>query len=129
MKGDFSRLTFDPLKGYTRVLMQQGRVQLDADWNEQVSILLHYLQNLAKDLIGPYGGPIDNPGFAITADEFENFGIGAGNYYVDGMLCRVEAAGVPITFLGANQVQVSSWVVDNLDFQKGQHVEVFNDVH
>ncbi len=57
MKGDFSRNTFDPRKHFTRVLMQQGRVQLDADWNEQVAVLLHYLQALAEDLIGPYGGP------------------------------------------------------------------------
>jgi hypothetical protein len=61
MKGDFTRDTFDPRKHYSRVLMQQGRVQLDADWNEQVAILLHYLQTLAADLIGPHGGPGDVP--------------------------------------------------------------------
>ncbi|MGH7496690.1 MAG: DUF6519 domain-containing protein [bacterium] len=59
MHGDFSRNTFDPFKYFSRVLMQQGRVQLDANWNEQVSILLHYLQSLAADLIGSYGGPQD----------------------------------------------------------------------
>jgi hypothetical protein len=59
MKGDFSRLTFDVTKNFRRVLMQQGRVQLDADWNEQTAILLHYLQSLAKDLIGEHGGPAD----------------------------------------------------------------------
>ena len=57
MKGDFSRDTFDPTKGFSRVLMQQGRVQLDADWNEQAAILLHYLRTLAADLIGPCAGP------------------------------------------------------------------------
>ena len=31
MKGDFTRNTFDPRKHFARVLMQQGRVQLDAD--------------------------------------------------------------------------------------------------
>jgi hypothetical protein len=31
MKGDFSRMTFDPGKQFMRVLMQQGRVQPDAD--------------------------------------------------------------------------------------------------
>ncbi|HEX3531938.1 MAG TPA: DUF6519 domain-containing protein, partial [Thermoanaerobaculia bacterium] len=35
MKGDFSRDTFRKRKHYNRVRMQQGRVQLDADWNEQ----------------------------------------------------------------------------------------------
>ncbi|MET0357387.1 MAG: DUF6519 domain-containing protein [Cellvibrio sp.] len=60
MKGDFSRLTFDPKKHFSRVLQQQGRVQLDADWNEQSAILLHYLQTLAGDLIGDHGGPKDD---------------------------------------------------------------------
>ncbi len=68
MKGDFSRDTFDPKKHFLRVLMQQGRVQIDADWNEQVSILLHYMQALTADLLGPYAKP---------AGDFEV--IGGGN--------------------------------------------------
>ncbi|MGH9855835.1 MAG: DUF6519 domain-containing protein [Blastocatellia bacterium] len=59
MNGDLSRVTFDPLKHYLRVVSQQGRVQLDADLNEQTAILLHFLQTLAADLIGQHGGPID----------------------------------------------------------------------
>ena len=68
MKGDFSRDTFDPKKHFSRVLMQQGRVQLDADWNEQGAILLHYLRTLAKDILGAHAGPADNEerGFDIT---------------------------------------------------------------
>lgn len=69
MRGDFTRDTFDPLKGFSRVLMQQGRVQLDADWNEQTSILLHYLRTLAKDILGPYAGPPDTLGFEIITEE------------------------------------------------------------
>ena len=65
MSGDFSRRTFDPAKLYTGVLMQQGRVQLDADWNEQVAIGLHQLRALARDLIGTDGGPKDRAGFKI----------------------------------------------------------------
>jgi hypothetical protein len=67
MKGDFSRDTFDPGKHFSRVLMQQGRVQLDADWNEQNAIFLHYLRTLAKDLLGPHAGPADSreQGFEI----------------------------------------------------------------
>ena len=38
MKGDFTRDTFDPRNNYTSVLMQQGRAQVDADWNEQAAI-------------------------------------------------------------------------------------------
>jgi uncharacterized protein DUF6519 len=72
MKGDFTRNTFDRRKHFTRVLMQQGRVQLDADWNEQAAILLHYMQTLAADMIGPHAGPTDNCGFSvITAKEID----------------------------------------------------------
>lgn len=110
MKGDFSRDTFDHKKHYRRVLMQQGRVQVDADWNEQASILLHYMQSLARDIIGPYGKPSIGPNgekldhFRIIGDgdsefsgvengKFNNakgFLIGPGHYYVDGLLCENE---------------------------------------
>ena len=93
MKGDFSRVTFDPRKNFTRVLMQQGRVQLDADWNEQAAILLHTLRSLSADLIGPFGGPAENLGFQIGGAEPSAGGkadlkIGKGHYYVDGLLCE-----------------------------------------
>src|SRR6266571_3166052 len=92
MKADFTRVTFDPTKHYSRVLMQQGRVQLDADWNEQAAILLHYLQALTADLIGPFGGPdSDMLGFALfNALPNTDFMIGGGRYYVDGLLCESE---------------------------------------
>lgn len=92
MKGDFTRDTFDPGKHFLRVLMQQGRVQVDADWNEQVAILLHYMQTLAADLIGPHGGPPADCGFEIQGlsktEQGIDFGIGTGRYYVDGILCE-----------------------------------------
>ena len=92
MKGDFTRATFDARNHFSRVLMQQGRVQLDADWNEQAAILLHYMQTLAKDLIGSYAGPAgDDYGFAISAGESYDFMIGKGRYYVDGLLCENDA--------------------------------------
>ena len=86
MKGDFTRDTFDARKSFSRVLMQQGRVTLDADFNEQTSILLHYLRTLARDIIGPYAAPIENPGFVISADDENGLRISAGRYYVDGLL-------------------------------------------
>src|SRR5712692_1604042 len=93
MKGDFSRDTFDSVKHFSRVLQQQGRVQLDADWNEQAAILLHYLRTLAADLIGPFAGPDGSSGFEITRGiENDGFNIGAGRYYVDGILCENEQA-------------------------------------
>jgi hypothetical protein len=102
MKGDYSRDTFEPAKHFTRVLMQQGRVQLDADVNEQTSILLHYLQTLARDLIGPAGGPKDFLGFEIGVRnqappdaKVRDLTIGPGRYYVDGFLCENEALPQP----------------------------------
>ena len=38
MKGDFSRRIYRPAKHFSSVLMQQGRVLLDSDWNEQAAI-------------------------------------------------------------------------------------------
>lgn len=95
-RGDFTRDTFDPLRHFSRVLMQQGRVQLDADWNEQVSILLHYLRALGADLMGPHGTPCDedgNPGNGFYISVNDNNGnreiqIASGRYYVDGIRCE-----------------------------------------
>src|SRR5215469_16357680 len=93
MKGDFTRDTFDPTKHFSRVLMQQGRVTLDADPNEQVSILLHYLRTLASDLIGPYATPALNPGFLLGYDDKnKDLSIGPGRYYVDGILVENDFA-------------------------------------
>src|SRR5437588_10319478 len=62
-KGDFSRdsFAFDPLRlrQFSRILMQQGRVQLDADWNEQTDLLLYALRTLITDLVGPHWGTFD----------------------------------------------------------------------
>lgn len=91
MKGDFSRVTFDPHHHFSQVLLQQGRVTLDADPNEQSAILLYYLRTMARDLFGPYGGPVDDLGFVLTLDMTDNrptLVIGAGRYYVDGILCE-----------------------------------------
>ena len=87
MKGDFSRNTFDPAKHFSRVLMQQGRVQLDADWNEQAGITLHYLRSLNVDLVGPHWGP--RGAFKVTgAPAGDVFAIEPGHYYVNGVLCE-----------------------------------------
>ncbi len=55
MKGDFSRYTWDRTKRYSGVLMQQGRVSVDADWNEQIQIQHHREQQTDIDVIGQYG--------------------------------------------------------------------------
>jgi hypothetical protein len=94
MKGDFSRSTFRPEKRYASVRMQQGRVQLDADWNEQADIQAHLLEKVVRDLIGPCGGPEAEPAFGIVTGGIGpgDFLLTAGRYYVDGILCENEAA-------------------------------------
>ena len=90
MKGDFSRETFDRTKHFNAVLMQQGRVQVDADWNEQQAIRQHRTETEAIDVIGKCGAPKHHAGFGITATGAD-FTISAGRFYVDGLLCENEA--------------------------------------
>src|SRR5215471_4723732 len=111
MKNDASRNTFDPLKHYISARMQQGRVQLDADWNEQNDITKYRIHTEAGDVIGLCGAPLHSAAFHIvaslsqlTAEEqnqsgnkstpsgfaLPDFLISAGRYYVDGILCENE---------------------------------------
>src|SRR4051812_20062549 len=91
MKGDFTRDTFDPSHHFSRVLMQQGRVPLDADHNEQTEIPLHYVRTLARALFGPHASPIEGGGFRLSADATGDLVLGAGHIYVDGMLVENDA--------------------------------------
>jgi hypothetical protein len=98
MKGDFTRFTFRPEKHYSSVRMQQGRLQLDADWNEQVDIQNYLRETQSRDMLGAYGAPkSDN----AANNSFENFQIqlkdddddleiAPGRIYVDGILCELE---------------------------------------
>lgn len=97
MKGDFTRNTFNRAKHYSGVRMQQGRVQLDADWNELLDIDAYRDHVTHRDVIGYCGGPqgrdVDGnelAGFGITASG-DDLLIGAGRYYVNGLLVENEA--------------------------------------
>ncbi|MDD4652762.1 MAG: DUF6519 domain-containing protein, partial [Methanothrix sp.] len=89
MKGDFTRFTFNPKKHYSSVRMQQGRIELDSDWNEQTEIQLHHSHITNQDTIGLCGAPKHSPGFAISTNSGE-LKIGKGRYYVAGILCENE---------------------------------------
>src|SRR4051794_17659636 len=119
MKGDFTRDTFDSTKHYQQVLMQQGRAQLDADWNEQQAIDQHRAEITTADIVGLCGGSAEGAAFGLCTDpaqvsedeeaHFGGLGLGitsppsssppagdfflsAGHYYVDGILCENEWA-------------------------------------
>jgi hypothetical protein len=87
MKADFSRIRQSKGTGYTAVLEQQGRVALDADANEQRFIDERLRRTQTIDVIGEFGGPIGDEGFAITVSDNQIL-IGPGRYYVDGLLAE-----------------------------------------
>lgn len=90
MKGDFSKDTFDAKKHFHDVLMQQGRVMLDTDWNEQAAISAYRTEAGIKDIVGDSGAPMHNAGFALTPVAPSDLMISKGHYYVDGILCENE---------------------------------------
>jgi hypothetical protein len=89
MKGDFTRWTFRPEKHYHSVLKEQGRVDLDADWNEEGAIVSHRVETETIDVVGPSGAPVGDAGFVLSpSGGGANLSISAGRAYVDGILCE-----------------------------------------
>lgn len=98
MSFDYSRSSFQPWNDFLGVVMQQGRVQLDSDWNELVTQLTRRIQAGTFDTVGKAVVPRETPdGFLITYinpdQPNEGFNIGVGRMYVDGLL--VENHGSP----------------------------------
>ncbi len=94
MSFDQSRSPSNPWRSWRDffgVVMQQGRVQLDSDWNEWLAELTRRLQAGTLDLIGVSGVPSTTPyGFKIKAYSGppHQITIGAGRIYVDGLLAE-----------------------------------------
>ena len=97
MSFDISRLTFNPWKDYSGVVMEQGRVQTDADWNEWLAEYARRIQAETLDIMGRAVYPATTPdAFKITAKTSggtNSVYIGCGRMYVDGLLA--ENHGVP----------------------------------
>jgi hypothetical protein len=132
MKGDFSRLTFDPRKRYSGVLMQQGRVQTDADWNEQLDIQRHRAETEALDTIGPSGVPKGTGGFEIqplasAAAGIVDLAVSPGRIYVDGLLCESDAGAIALSAVQAQQATAAGLDADGRPLAAGQWVEISGD--
>ena len=91
MSFDNSRFTFDPWKNYSGVVMEQGRVQLDADWNEWLAEVSRRIQAGTLDIMGHAAYPATTPSaFLINAvsGNPNDVTIGCGRMYVDGLLAE-----------------------------------------
>jgi hypothetical protein len=105
MPGDYTRFTFRPEQDHSTVLMQQGRVQVDADWNELAEIVYRRIRAETVDIMGCCAVPRDQcappgtmpTGFQILAAG-GSYTIGIGRAYVDGLLAENRGA-LPLTGL------------------------------
>lgn len=85
MSIDISRKRFDASRNHKGVVMQQGRVQLDADWNENVEIRDRLDRSRTYDTFGVCVVPGTTPdAFRIEASG-GTLQIGPGRMYVDGV--------------------------------------------
>jgi len=124
MRADFSRITFDPRKHYSAVLQQQGRVQVDADWNEQQRIHEHRAACIAEDVIGRSGAPMARAGLALRfTQDGRDLGLGPGRFYVDGLLCENDS-GEDYVFSSTGDASVTLALArpDAAPFRPGQRV-------
>jgi hypothetical protein len=100
MGGDYSRRRFDPNKDFSAVLSQQGRVQLDSDWNESNEIIS---RRTRAETVGTMGRAVVPTEGGANADAFKitltgtgtgkSFRIGRGRMYVDGLLAENHGGG------------------------------------
>src|SRR5215212_1680898 len=121
MKGDFSRSTFHPEKHFTGVRMQQGRVLLDAEWNEQVDIQNLHDEIEVIDIVGPSGASRITGGFALVAVPGD-FIITPGRMWVDGILAENDAAewlAAKIDAAVPTNFDVADWPVDARRYAPG----------
>jgi parallel beta-helix repeat protein len=88
MSGDYSRKTYDAHDNFSGVRMQQGRVQLDADWNEQGDIQDRRWRAETVDVIGRCGCPDETPDAFRIENSGGTLSIGIGRTYVDGLLAE-----------------------------------------
>lgn len=86
MSFDSSRFTFNPWNDFSGVVMQQGRVQLDSEWNEWLAELARRIQAGTYDTLGQAVYPATTPDAFKIALAGNSITIGVGRMYVDGLL-------------------------------------------
>ncbi|HTA23122.1 MAG TPA: DUF6519 domain-containing protein [Terriglobales bacterium] len=111
MGSDISRSTFDAKKRYSAVRQQQGRVGLDADWNEQVDIAAYRLGTETVDVIGACGAPSGNAGFQIQQLQGPSLVWAPSTAYAQGSLISDPTGNVQVAITGGTSgvTAPSSW--------------------
>ena len=110
MSGDHSRDSFDALRDYAGVFLQQGRPVLDSDWNEMVRIIERRIRAGTVDTIGRAVVPRETiHGFEIRATADHSLEIGRGRLYLDGMLLECHGAA---NFPGSGNTDMAAPVFD-----------------
>lgn len=104
MKGDFSKLTFNPADNFSGVLHQQGRVLLDVDWNASTQIENYWQMTMGQDAIGPNvaGVPAAFPNsFKVTQAASDGT-----NVTITLKPGRVWADGIPVYIPGTTDINL-----------------------
>jgi Family of unknown function (DUF6519)/IPT/TIG domain len=65
MAGDRARVSYDPSRKWRGLIAQQGRVTVEADWNEAAAIDAERVRRLTLAVVGTLGTP--DGGYVVTA--------------------------------------------------------------
>lgn len=82
MSSDRARVSYDPGRHWRGVINQQGRVTLEADWNEAAAIAAESERAQLVDVVGPSGTPDD--GYRVDVAGTGDLTIRHGTMYVGG---------------------------------------------
>lgn len=98
MGSDKARISYDPAQQYRAVVMQQGRVTVEADWNEAQEIVNEAIRADVLDIVGPAGTP-DPDGYKVTligpgAGKLYDLHVAPGTMYVGGVRVHLDDPGV-----------------------------------
>ncbi len=89
MSSDRARVSYDPSRHWRGVINQQGRVTLEADWNEAAAITAESERAQLVDVVGPSGTPDD--GYRVDLAGSGDLTIGQGTMYVGGERMTLDA--------------------------------------
>ncbi len=98
MAGDRARVSYDPTRKWRGLVAQQGRVTVEADWNEAAAIGAERDRLTTLDVVGPAGTP--DGGYSVTAVPAGSpapatpgdLQIGPGTLYLGGERLDLDAA-------------------------------------